>query len=691
MSISASYVVIAVLLLRLALKKAPKWITVVLWGIVAVRLICPFSIESALSLIPSAQVVSPNIITDQTPQIHTGISVLNSTLNPIISESLSPTVGDSANPLQIWIPIFAAVWIVGTVTMLVYATISYTRVKRKIGAAVLLHDNVYQSENVASPFVLGIIKPKVYLPFNINEKDMEHVIAHESAHIRRKDHLWKPLGFLLLALHWFNPLMWLGYALLCRDIELACDEKVIGELDRDARADYSQALLTCSVNRRMIAACPLAFGEVGVKDRVKSVLNYKKPALWIIIVALALCIALVVCFLTVPKDSEKDATGKNLGITDPDRLTYEQRYLMDQHPEYFGLDASNGLDLYVCQFAPESYYFMLFEHSDSYLTVMDLLSMKSLKGADSMRLILNSYDITREDVNVIPFQHPLSSYLGSHQIIPAGGSPVDLEEKQAAYKEMILDMLFDNVQYTLPTYDSMQFDVDGDGKIEHCTLGFGRTSGIFTFTFSAAEVRVGDWENEYYNVIWSDWYKLSFVKCDDGVVRVQGIDQNDEIHLFDISIVDGNVHLTENGVPIGKVAAVYTTYTKNAELVYDSPIYSYVMHPSDVPEIEISDGVIYTITEGSKERLGTVNKINISYFNFDVFIKKYEGFDHSKSAKELRKNNKITYEVDPDASANGIEIYYVMEQNSGETLIVYGHYDNGKKQNEIRFIYRVYS
>ena len=304
MSISASYIVLAVLLLRLLLKKAPKWITVVLWGIVAVRLVCPFSIESVLSLIPSSEVVSPNIMTDKTPTINTGIPIINSALNPVISESFTPNPGDSANPLQIWIPVLTAIWIVGMVALLIYTVISYARVRRKIGTAVLLRDNIYQSENVLSPFVLGIIKPKIYLPFNINEKDMEHVVAHEMAHIRRKDHLWKPLGFLLLTIHWFNPLMWLGYVLLCRDIELACDEKVIKKLEHDARADYSEALLTCSVNRRMIAACPLAFGEVGVKDRVKSVLNYKKPAFWIIIAAVVACVTVAVCFLTNPIDTK---------------------------------------------------------------------------------------------------------------------------------------------------------------------------------------------------------------------------------------------------------------------------------------------------------------------------------------------------------------------------------------------------
>lgn len=300
MSISASWVVLAVLLLRLLLKKAPKWITVLLWGIVAIRMICPFSIESVMSLIPSAETISPEIMMDRTPKINSGIPIINNIVNPVIGESFAPDPATSANPLQIWIPILSFVWIVGIAGMLLYTTISYFRVNRKIGTAVLLHDNIFQSESVVSPFVLGIIKPKIYLPFKVNDKDMEHVIAHEQAHIRRKDHWWKPFGFLLLALHWFNPLIWLGYALLCKDIEFACDEKVIKELNTEEKADYSQALLNLSVNRRMIAACPLAFGEVGVKDRVKSVLNYKKTAFWIIIVAVIASAVFAVCFLTSP-------------------------------------------------------------------------------------------------------------------------------------------------------------------------------------------------------------------------------------------------------------------------------------------------------------------------------------------------------------------------------------------------------
>ena len=300
MSISASWLVLAILVLRLVLKKAPKWVNVLLWGIVAVRLICPFTIESALSLIPSTQTIPMNIEMAAQPAIDSGVEVVNSMVNPMIAASFTPNPAASANPLQIWIPLIAVIWLFGMVLMFLYTAISYWRLNRRIDTAVLYRDNIFQSENVSSPFVLGIIKPKIYLPFHMNEQDLQHVVAHEQAHIRRKDHWWKPLGFLLLTVHWFNPLMWLAYVLLCRDIELACDEKVIKDLDNGQRSDYTQALVDCSVNRRMIVACPLAFGEVGVKDRVKTIMNYKKPTFWLILVALILCVIVAVCFLTDP-------------------------------------------------------------------------------------------------------------------------------------------------------------------------------------------------------------------------------------------------------------------------------------------------------------------------------------------------------------------------------------------------------
>ena len=301
MSISASWLVLAVLILRFVLKKAPKWINVLLWGIVAIRLICPFSFESPLSLIPSAETIPLNIGMDSTPTINSGISAINNAVNPIISQSNTPMAGASVNLLQITIGIYEYIWIFGMIALALYTAISYWRLRRKVDTAVRYKDNIFQSENVSFPFVLGIIKPRIYLPFKMNGQYLEYVVAHEQAHICRKDHWWKPLGFLLLMIHWFNPLMWLAYVLLCRDIELACDERVIKELGNEQRGDYTQALVACSVNRRMIAACPLAFGEVSVKERVKSVMNYKKPAFWVIIISVIVCVGVAVCFLTNPK------------------------------------------------------------------------------------------------------------------------------------------------------------------------------------------------------------------------------------------------------------------------------------------------------------------------------------------------------------------------------------------------------
>ncbi len=299
-SISASYLVLAVLLVRPLLKKAPKWMMVLLWGIVAVRLLCPVSLESALSLIPSAQTIPPTITVDATPQIQSGIPALNAAVNPMLSGSNPPMPTASATPLQITFGLLSDLWAIGAGLMLLYSLGSYWNLRWKLSTAVRLRDNIFQSEQVESPFVLGLLNPRIYLPFDMAEENRDFVIAHERSHIRRKDHWWKPLGFFLLSLHWFNPVMWLAYWLLSRDIELACDEAVIDQLDQDQKADYSQALLWCSLGRRQRLLCPLAFGEVSVAQRVKSILHYKKPGLWVCLTSVALCVAVAVCFLTNP-------------------------------------------------------------------------------------------------------------------------------------------------------------------------------------------------------------------------------------------------------------------------------------------------------------------------------------------------------------------------------------------------------
>ena len=343
-SIAASWIVIAVLILRFCLKKAPKWVNVLLWGIVAVRLIFPFSIESALSLIPSAETVSPSIMMETAPSVQTGVPALDQVINPVIDHSLAPAPGASANPLQIWIPVLTVIWLLGVAALFLYSAVSYRRLRRRVCEAVILRDNIYQSENVCSPFVLGIIRPKIYLPYHMDKREMDHVIAHEQTHIRRRDHWWKPLGFLLLTVHWFNPLLWLGYILLCRDIELACDEKVIREMGNEQRADYTQALVSCSVSRRSIAACPLAFGEVGIKERVKSVMNYKKPAFWIVLASVVVCAVAAVCFLTDPKtERSSPSVGDNVSGLGPAQTEKWFDYL--ENPEEMNWDGRLEIDL----------------------------------------------------------------------------------------------------------------------------------------------------------------------------------------------------------------------------------------------------------------------------------------------------------------------------------------------------------
>ena len=309
LSISASWLVLVVLALRLVLKRAPKWVNVLLWGMVALRLMLPFSIESALSLIPSAETVSPEVVQfDPAPTITSGVELIDNAVNPSLSESFAAAPLASVNPLYVWTYLAGWVWLIGLAAMLAYALVSYLRLRRCVRASIRLRENVYVCDDIASPFILGIVHPRIYLPSALDEAQRGSVLSHERAHLARRDHWWKPLGFALLAVYWFNPLLWLAYTLLCRDIELACDERVLRGMDAGQVKDYSSALLACSVPRRMLAACPLAFGEVGVGARVKNALRYKKPAFWVVAVSALVCVVVAVCFLTNPP-TDTDAAG----------------------------------------------------------------------------------------------------------------------------------------------------------------------------------------------------------------------------------------------------------------------------------------------------------------------------------------------------------------------------------------------
>lgn len=305
MSITASILVFLVLVLRLLLKKAPKWVNVLLWGLVAIRLMCPFAVESPFSLMPKTDWITQ----ETSPKNDLYLNSVPDSIPAFVFSSLGKDITVTYYPTDPKIEIhtgvnasflFSCVWLGGMTVMLLYLVFSYFHIFRRIRSAKLFQDNIYTGDSVASPFVFGVIKPRICLSEAMDAVSMSYVIAHEQAHICRRDHWWKPLGFLLLTVHWFNPVMWIAYIWLCRDIEMACDEKVVRDMGEIERADYSEALLECSIKRSMISACPLAFGEVGVKQRIKSVLNYRKPAFWSVVVAVIACIAVAVCFLTNP-------------------------------------------------------------------------------------------------------------------------------------------------------------------------------------------------------------------------------------------------------------------------------------------------------------------------------------------------------------------------------------------------------
>ena len=320
LSISASWLVLAVLVLRLVSKRSPKWMNVLLWGIVALRLVLPFSIESALSLIPSAETVSPAAVQfDPAPTITSGVSVIDNAVNPSLSEHFAAAPTASVNPLYVWTEIAGWVWLIGLGAMLLYALVSYLRLRRRVSVSLPIQDHIYLCDAISSPFILGVVKPRIYLPSGLDEVQRQNVLAHEQAHLARRDHWWKPLGFALLAVYWFNPVLWLAYTLLCRDIELACDERVIRTMDESAVKTYSTMLLACSMPRKAAITCPLAFGEVGVKERVRNALHYKKPAFWVVAASVAVCVVVAVCFLTDP-EHETMKWAKNLRVDDVVRV-----------------------------------------------------------------------------------------------------------------------------------------------------------------------------------------------------------------------------------------------------------------------------------------------------------------------------------------------------------------------------------
>lgn len=471
MSIVAGWLVIAVLLLRLALRKAPRWIFCVLWAFVALRLLIPFSVQSKTSAVPSVETVPPEIVYTDTPYIHSGLDTFNSVFNPIISDVLSPPETDSVietepkeTPAKKLIDIGATVWLCGTAGMSVYGLASYALLKRRVREAVKQDKRIFICDNVSSPFILGAFCPRIYLPSYVSEADAEMVIAHEQAHIKRKDHLWKPFGFLLLTVYWFNPLLWVAYVMFCKDIESACDEKVIKKYGLQIKKQYSEALLNCSVSGKWVTACPVAFGETSVKSRIKGVLNYKKPAFWIIIIAVLACIATSLFFLTDPLS--KETSGDILPKLEYEAYTYTldsespyPREVATVYLEKSGNHFTYGYETYILQeYCPYGTY-----RKDG-----GKLYLETADGKNTY--VFNIKNKSIEYVAELSSQLPMTKINPEHKLEFAADNTVFVKETKIVIGE------YAHVSYLV--FQSAFKDVDGDRQKELCVISDGPTSGI---------------------------------------------------------------------------------------------------------------------------------------------------------------------------------------------------------------------
>ncbi|MBQ8381744.1 MAG: hypothetical protein IJX47_00905 [Clostridia bacterium] len=499
MSLTASWIILALFLLRLLLRRAPRWLLCLLWIPAAVRLTIPFTVESILCLLPSGEPVPQEILVTAKPQIHTGIEMLNSAVNPILESELSPAPGASVNPMQVIAFVAAIVWIAGILALLTYAAVGYLRLARRVRVSAPLEGldetakpaHIRICDNIGMPFILGIFRPRIYLPSAMDAATMEQVIAHERAHLSRRDHLWKPLGYLILALHWFNPLVWVAYILFCRDLETACDEKVIRKMNGEEKAAYSETLLTCSHPKRAISACPLAFGEIGVKGRIKSILHYKKPTVWVIGAVVIAAAVLVVFFMTSPK-KEVSQESHNL----PSRAIMEVARTL---PGCVAID---------------EYGFYAYDLNGTLYRI----SWENTAEIEEGETVLILYREIRE--KDYPDGYPDGGFNPSYTI---KAIHVQSEDTFAFMGESGYDSI-----------DRISYDFDRDGYDDNCMLGFGGTSGVFSFTFTVERDGILKY-HEFFG--YSSYFIRGFYLNDSGKLQVYGEKEDGTTYYFDI-IVD---------------------------------------------------------------------------------------------------------------------------------------------------------
>lgn len=438
LSISAVYLILAVILTRALLRKAPKNMICILWLLVGIRLIMPFSVESVFSLIPSSEVVDKQILYEGQYSAATGISAVDQPVNRYLQEHYDAEAAMSVNQAQILLFLCSSIWITGMVLMLGYFCISYYRIAKKVRMAVPQMAEgvkIYRCGEISSPFLLGMIRPRIYIPEEIPNEELPFVIQHERAHMQRKDYLLKPAFYLILTIYWFQPLVWAAYLLFCRDIELACDERVVKKLGFAYRKEYSQALLNCSVSRRHIIACPLAFGEVGVKQRIRNILHYKKPSFWVIIAVIAAAAVISVCFMTQKKPSVQADEETELFSAPSAELSETQDIEKEKIIEY------------LKQF-PDSYEELI--KSDAVILTEDYMYLQQVSEQEN-----------QEDEVFVPVQ--IGSYTGwvnreyldNEALIRIRGSKVEKGRER-------WDTFYENVQQGIPAEMMMiQFTAEG--------------------------------------------------------------------------------------------------------------------------------------------------------------------------------------------------------------------------------------
>lgn len=650
LGITASYVMAAVMLVRLIFrKKAPKKLICALWLLVGVRLVCPFSLESVLSLIPSAETVPPEIVSSPAPQITSGFAAFNSVVNPVLSEAFAPIPEQSVSPMQVLTEVGAWVWLAGVIAVCLYGLISYIKLKRKMSDAVLLSGNIFQSEKVESPFILGFFMPKIYLPFALSDTDRENVIAHETAHIKRKDHIIKPLAFLLLAVYWFNPLVWVSYVLLCRDIELACDERVIKDLSEDNRKEYAKSLLDCAVKRKSIAACPLAFGEVGVKTRIKGVMHYKKPAFWVILITVAAIIVTSVCFLTNPK---KD--GDIVGSNDFDSVTvYESK------TDY---DGKVTLSLIEASVRTESPYF----------------TVRLKNGTDKELVFGDQFDITKDDTG--------KSIAQGDQIFHSIGYAVKSGAKCDHTYTLDGYNLSKKGNYTF----CLPFTVDGEKY--KASFGFSFDDNMQVINLTVSESTVGDKKESIQsasaliapnttNELIETVFDITKVEGDKVTIVLRDSDGNE---VSEFTLKKGGDSVTFSDC-VGSDETATKTYrfvitdmpteTQNTTYIASDAIwengYFSSLAPTGMQYWITDDGELLTNVDESIEpyesrwaSLGTLTKSDLTLEKFKTFISSCE-WSYSITPEQLFEENEEILCLKSDTSAD----CYLLWQKNGDLYL----------------------